>query len=88
MRDHVLPSTVRASACAIRSCEAQPVPPAQAFPVMLTVSQLADRLQISCHWIYDRIHNGTIAVSRDKLPAVSLSRHVRNAGQLPSAMRR
>ncbi len=32
----------------------------------LTVSQLAQQLQISAHWIYDRIHNGTIQVVRDR----------------------
>ena len=31
----------------------------------LTVPQLADTLRITRHWIYDRIHNGTIAIARD-----------------------
>jgi excisionase family DNA binding protein len=31
----------------------------------LTVSQVAERLQVSKHWIYDRIHNGTIQIERD-----------------------
>jgi DNA invertase Pin-like site-specific DNA recombinase len=31
----------------------------------LTVSQLAKRLQVGVHWIYDRLHNGTIALGRD-----------------------
>lgn len=31
----------------------------------LTVSQVAERLQVSKHWVYDRIHNGTIQVERD-----------------------
>jgi DNA invertase Pin-like site-specific DNA recombinase len=30
----------------------------------LTVSQVAERLQVSKHWIYDRIHNGTIQIER------------------------
>ena len=32
----------------------------------LTVPQLAEKLRISPHWIYDRIHNGTIRVTKDK----------------------
>jgi DNA invertase Pin-like site-specific DNA recombinase len=31
----------------------------------LTIPQLAEKLQISRHWISDRIHNGTIAVEKD-----------------------
>jgi hypothetical protein len=34
-------------------------------PGSLTVPQLARRIQTPVHWIYDRIHNGTIAVARD-----------------------
>ncbi len=32
----------------------------------LTVSQLAKMLNISKHWFYDRIHNGTISIARDE----------------------
>ena len=31
----------------------------------LTVSQVAERLRVSKHWVYDRIHNGTIRIERD-----------------------
>jgi DNA invertase Pin-like site-specific DNA recombinase/predicted DNA-binding protein YlxM (UPF0122 family) len=31
----------------------------------LTVSQVAERLQVSKYWVYDRIHNGTIRIERD-----------------------
>lgn len=31
----------------------------------LTVPQLAQRLDISTHWVYDRIHNGTIEIAKD-----------------------
>jgi DNA invertase Pin-like site-specific DNA recombinase len=31
----------------------------------LTVPQLAGRLGITPHWLYDRIHNGTIEIARD-----------------------
>jgi DNA invertase Pin-like site-specific DNA recombinase len=31
----------------------------------LTLSQIAEQLQITPHWIYDRIHNGTIQVRKD-----------------------
>src|SRR3954470_1368402 len=46
--------------------------PEQALPVAsaphprcLTVSQLTVRLGVTKHWIYDRIHNGTIAITPD-----------------------
>ncbi|WP_231510454.1 recombinase family protein [Fischerella sp. PCC 9605] len=32
----------------------------------LTVPQVAQSLELSPHWIYDRIHNGTIAISKDE----------------------
>lgn len=35
------------------------------IPGHLTVSQVAERLRVSKHWIYDRIHNGTIEIERD-----------------------
>ncbi len=31
-----------------------------------TVSQLAKKLNLSKHWFYDRIHNGTITIARDQ----------------------
>jgi hypothetical protein len=31
----------------------------------LTLSQVAKALDITPHWLYDRIHNGTIQVRRD-----------------------
>ncbi len=31
----------------------------------LTVTQLASRLGVEPHWVYDRIHKGAIAVRRD-----------------------
>jgi DNA invertase Pin-like site-specific DNA recombinase len=35
------------------------------YPGYLTVAQLANALAVAPYWIYDRIHNGTIALSRD-----------------------
>jgi len=35
------------------------------IPGCLTVSQLTVRLGVTAHWIYDRIHNGTIAIAPD-----------------------
>jgi len=37
------------------------------IPGYLTVSQITTTLQIPAHWIYDRIHKGTIEVSRDSI---------------------
>jgi hypothetical protein len=41
-------------------------------PGRLTVSQIAQALEISPHWVYDRIHNGTIAVTPDESTHVFL----------------
>ena len=35
------------------------------IPGYLTISQIARALDISNHWIYDRINNGTIQVDKD-----------------------
>ena len=42
------------------------------YPGYLTVSQLAKALAVAPPWIYDRIHNGTIALSRDKATGLYL----------------
>lgn len=64
-RSVVLPSTVRS----IRLRHRVMVKRSQSHPRriagFLTIAQLTERLQLSPHWIYDRIHNGTIEVSRD-----------------------
>ena len=40
---------------------------------MLTISQIATALDIDPHWIYDRIHNGTIQVDKDPTTRLFLS---------------
>ena len=42
------------------------------YPGYLTVSQLANALAVTPHWIYDRIHNGTIALTRDEATGLYL----------------
>jgi hypothetical protein len=64
-RDSVLRSTVQA----IRLRHGILHKPSQShqrrIPGCLTVSQLTARLGVTTHWIYDRIHNGTIAITPD-----------------------
>jgi DNA invertase Pin-like site-specific DNA recombinase len=64
-RPVVLPSTVKS----IRLRHGLMVKRSQSHPRrikgFLTLSQIAEQLQVSPHWIYDRIHNGTIRVSKD-----------------------
>src|SRR5947209_20234571 len=61
----VLPSTVKS----IRLKHGQFHKRSQSHPrrieVALTISQIALALDIDPHWIYDRIHNGTIQVNKD-----------------------
>jgi DNA invertase Pin-like site-specific DNA recombinase len=64
-RDVLRPSTVRT----IRLRQRQFAPRGRACPRhirgYLTVSQVADRLGVPVHWVYDRIHKGTIEVALD-----------------------
>lgn len=65
LRQVVLPSTVKT----IRLKHRQFLKRSQSHPRRiegaLTISQLAHALDIDPHWIYDRIHNGTIQVDKD-----------------------
>jgi hypothetical protein len=72
MRDHLLPSTVKGIRLRHKLMQKRSQSHPRSIPGHLTVPQLADRLQINCHWIYDRIHNGTIAVSRDPVTKLYL----------------
>jgi hypothetical protein len=61
----VLPSTVKG----IRLQHRLMIQRSQSHPRrivgFLTLPQIAERLQVSPHWIYDRINNGTIGVAKD-----------------------
>jgi DNA invertase Pin-like site-specific DNA recombinase len=65
-RDRVLPSTVQI----IRLRHGIMQKRAQSHPRRiaghLTIPQLAAQLNVPVHWIYDRIHNGTIVIARDE----------------------
>jgi hypothetical protein len=65
LRQVVLPSTVKI----IRLNHGQFQKRSQSHPRQiegaLTISQIAHTLDMDPHWIYDRIHNGTIQVSKD-----------------------
>jgi hypothetical protein len=65
MHGELLPSTVRAIRLrhGILRVRSQSHP--RRVPGRLTVPQLATRLDVRPHWIYDRIHIGTIAIARD-----------------------
>jgi DNA invertase Pin-like site-specific DNA recombinase len=61
----VLPSTVRAIRLRHRVLRSPSQSHPRRVPGHLTVPQLAVRLGVPRHWIYDRIHNGTVAATRD-----------------------
>ncbi len=65
LKQAVLPSTVKI----IRLKHGQFQKRSQSHPRRiegaLTISQIAHRLDMDPHWIYDRIHNGTIQVDKD-----------------------
>jgi DNA invertase Pin-like site-specific DNA recombinase len=62
----VLPSTVRSVRLRHRLLREQRQSHPRRIPGYLTVSQVARAAGITPHWIYDRIHNGTIRVTRDQ----------------------
>jgi DNA invertase Pin-like site-specific DNA recombinase len=61
----VLPSTVQTVRLRHRLLAKRSQSHPRRIPGRLTVSQIAEALQITPHWIYDRIHNGTIQVALD-----------------------
>jgi DNA invertase Pin-like site-specific DNA recombinase len=61
----VLPSTVRILRLRHRLFRDRSQSHPRQIPGSLTVSQIAQSLGIKAHWIYDRIHNGTINVTLD-----------------------
>ena len=61
----VLPSTVRILRLRHRLLRNRSQSHPRRIPGSLTVSQIAQSLEIPAHWIYDRIHNGIIKVTLD-----------------------
>lgn len=62
----VLPSTVKTIRLKHRilhkACQSHP----RRVDGYLTIPQLAEQLDVSVHWLYDRIHNGMIRVQKDE----------------------
>ncbi len=61
----VLTSTVRTIRLAHRILRVVHQSHPRRVPGFLTVTQLAEQLEISKYWIYDCIHNGTIQIEKD-----------------------
>jgi len=66
MRDRVLPSTVRNIRLQHGILQKRSQSHPRRVPGYLTVPRLAAQIDVTAHWIYDRIHNGTIAIARDE----------------------
>jgi DNA invertase Pin-like site-specific DNA recombinase len=62
----VLPSTVQILRLRHRLFRVRSQSHPRRIAGFLTVTQLADKLKITPHWIYDRIHNSTIQVARHR----------------------
>lgn len=75
LRPVVLPSTVQAIRLRHRIMTTRHQSHPRQIAGCLTVPQLAHKLGVSKHWIYDRIHNGTIHVARDKKTRLYLFPH-------------
>ena len=61
----VLPSTVKGMRLKQRLFHKRSQSHPRRIEGMLTISQIASALDMDPHWIYDRIHNGTIQVDKD-----------------------
>jgi len=65
LRAVLLPSTVRTIRLRHRMLRQRSQSHPRSIPGHLTVPQLARVLGVTPHWLYDRIHNGTIQASKD-----------------------
>jgi hypothetical protein len=65
LRPQVLPSTVRTIRLKHRLFRKRSQSHPRRIASYLTVPQLAQALGLTPHWIYDRIYNGTIQVTKD-----------------------
>ena len=65
MRTTVLPSTVKTIRLRHRIFQKRSQSHPRRVRGFLSVSQIAEAVSVTPHWIYDRIYNGTIRVSKD-----------------------
>ena len=64
--DRVLPSTVRTVRLRHGVMQVRSQSHPRRVPGRLTISQIAQTLDLTLHWIYDRIHNERIQVTKDE----------------------
>ena len=64
--DRALPSTVRTVRLRHGVMQVRSQSHPRRVPGMLTISQIAQTLDLTLHWIYDRIHNERIQVTKDE----------------------
>jgi excisionase family DNA binding protein len=65
-RPQVLPSTVQTIRLKHGLMQTRHQSHPRRIAGYLTVSQLARRLGVSLHWLYDRLHNGTMRLEKDR----------------------
>ena len=68
----VLPSTVKGIRLTHEIFQKRSQSHPRRIEGVLTISQIATALDIDPHWIYDRIHNGTIQVDKDPITRLFL----------------
>jgi DNA invertase Pin-like site-specific DNA recombinase len=65
MHEELLVSTVRGLRLKHRCFQTRHQSHPRSVPGFLTVTQVAQRLGLSVHWLYDRLHNGQIQLQKD-----------------------
>lgn len=75
MSDHLLPSTVKGIRLKHGIMQKRSQSHPRRIAGYLTVPQIAQALDISRHWIYDRIHSGVINATRDTKTGLYLFPH-------------
>jgi hypothetical protein len=65
MRSHVLPSTVQTIRLRSGLMQQRHQSHRRHIAGSLTILQLVGALGVSQHWLYDRVHNGTIEIEPD-----------------------
>ena len=67
MKPNVIPSTVRAIRLKHRIFHVRSQSHPTRMEGFLTITQIAEKIKVTRHWIYDRINNGQIKITKSNI---------------------